>query len=1155
MYMPVINTFNVRRMSERRFSLFMVLWGLMALAAMAQTRYYVTPDGQAPKVENAWDGPFYGLEDALSKAVPGDEIWVQGLEAGAVYKVDAKDKPFFLKAGVRLYGGFYGNETDVEQRATQGKACSFTFRSVLSADLNGDDRIDPTSLIYTGNTTRQDNAVRVLEVSVDCAQSDNKNNERSVVDGFTIMGGHAEGQNGGGIEVKGGEYACAYTISRCFFFNNYAAQGGALYVEGNADEATNTSLIERCMVYNNAAGQRGELRNAGGGIWLEGAGTVVNTSVFNNENGGVRISPSSRVVNSTVARNTVAGIDMTRQTDDYAVFNTVVWGNTALFDEISPKFKSSSYHEVTDAGGIDADGNIYVSDKNNDRSQASPFFSSPSQKTSFDRDFDWNNDAYPIWAWEVLEGSAFIDKGADEVYTDYGEVDLSGYPRFSNGRIDIGAYEFQAVPAERVLRVKQGASSVGADGKSWETAFPDVQAAINRLAETGQAGEVWIAQGEYAPTELMENGKQHTAAFIMKEGINVYGGFAGTETRKGERKLKDGGMPWEYEYLTVLKGSGYVSEDETGRKCVWSENDQKWTVSGSNSSHVVWFARMDGSAFTRSTVLDGVTIKGGSARVEYAGDYDGDRGGGVYMQANAYLNNCIVTENSAEGNGGAVYMEGGCVSGSLIYNNNADGSGGGVYMDNTGIVLRSMLANNSADDGGGIYMASHEAWFDGRHPEYLILSTSVVSNNTSRKNGAVYCDRGGVVLHATITNNNTPNGADASASRTSRTGGLYVDEYALVVNSVLWNNQIDGINVPVYADNSSVDKVRFFYTAVSGMGNAVWNNTLQQNLISLTEANSRPEESVISPDFETEKMPQDIGVQAGWTSVDYHWIPQTGSNLRARGLTLGQFPEDVLLNPELDIRGTLFAQKPCLGAVAVKAMPLHPQEDGDVIRLYVDMECTTPSHDGSSWEKAYRSVNEAIACFAAYDEEKARGKSFEICITEGDCYPRYAFTNLDPKTATVNVSRMPGGATLTIKGGYQRMEGGVGERDPLTYRTWINGNPDGTALEDGIYHCITVEAGAKVVFDGLHVTGGYAAGEATSTQGAGLLVASGADVTVRNTVFENNTAVNGAAISASAAKLTLENCVVNNNTNTTETNPVILCNDLTMYHVLSLIHI
>lgn len=1148
MYMPVINTFKVRKMSGRRFSLFMVLWGMMSLASIAQTRYYVTPDGQAPKVENAWGGPFYGLEDALSKAGPGDEVWVQGLEVGAVYKPGAQDKPFSLKAGVRLYGGFYGNETGVEQRATQGKACSFIYRSVLSADLNGDDRIDPTSLIYTQNTTRQDNAVRVLEVSVDCAQSDNRNNERSVVDGFTIMGGHADGQNGGGIEVRGGEYSCAYTISRCFFFNNYAARGGAVYVEGNADEAVNTSLIERCMVYNNAAGSRGELSNAGGGIWLDGIGTVVNTSVFNNENGGIRISPSARVVNSTVARNTVAGIDMTRQTDGYAVFNTVVWGNTALFDEISPKFKSSSYHEVAASDGTDADGNIYVGDKNSDRFHASPFFSSPSKKTSFDRDFDWGNNAYPLWAWEVLEGSAFIDKGTDEAYTDYGEADLAGFPRFSNGRIDIGAYEFQAVPPERVLRVRAGASSAAADGQTWETAFPEVQAAINRLAETGQTGEVWVAGGEYAPTELMADGKLHTAAFIMKEGISVYGGFAGNENNKAER-VRNGAMPWEYENKTVLKGSGYVSEDETGRKCVWSEQDQKWTVSGSNSNHVVWFAHTDGSGFARPTVLDGVTVKGGRARSEYAGDYVGDRGAGVYMGANAHLDNCIVTENAADGNGGAVYMEGGYVNGTLIYNNNADGSGGGVYMDNMGLVQHSMLANNSADDGGGIYMASHEAWFDGLHPEYLILSTSVVSNNTSRRNGAVYCDRGGVVLQATVTNNNAPNAADASVSRTSRTGGLYADGYALVVNSILWNNLIDGINVPVYADNSSVDKVRFYYTAVSGMGNAVWNNTLQQNLLSLTEANSRPEESVISPDFETEKMPQDVGVQAGWTSVDYYWFPKTGSNLRARGLTLGQLPEDVLLNPELDIRGMPFAQKPCVGAVVVSATALHPQEDGDVIRLYVDVECTTPEHDGSSWEKAYRSANEAIACFAAYDEEKARGKSFEICIIEGECFPYYAFTNLDPKTATVKVSKMPGGATLTIKGGYQRVGSGAGERNPLAYRTWIHGNPGGTALEDGIYHCITVEPGAKVVLDGLHVTGGYAAVEATNMSGAGLLVADGAEVTVRNSIFENNTAANGAAIAAPGATVTLENCVVNNNTNTKEANPVIWCDRLTMHHV------
>lgn len=1147
MYKLLSDTFNGRRTGGRRALWFIALWGLLVAAAGAQTRYYVTPDGTtAPQVENAWSGPFFTLQNALEMAQPGDEIWVQGLEKGAVYTVPDKVTPFTLKAGVRLYGGFRGNETRVDERATQGKAYDFTYRSVLSADLNGDDRIDPTSLIYTGNDSRKDNAVRVLVVSVNCASADNKNRDRSVVDGFTVRGGHAEGADGGGILVQGGEYACAYTLSRLFFFNNYASRGGAVFVDETANEATNTSLVDRCVVYNNAAGQRGVLANAGGGLWIDGAGVVVNTSVFNNENGGIRIAPTVRVVNSTVTRNTVAGIDLTlADQGDFHVLNTVIWGNTALYDEFAPRFKSSSYHEVTVEGGTDTDGNVYVSDKNNDQSQASPFFATPSLKTSFDRDFNWQSNAYPLWSWDVLEGSAFIGHGINEAYNGYGKTDLGQHVRISGEVIDIGAYEFQDMPADRVLRVKAGNQAVGADGLTWETAYPDIQTAINRLASSGMPGEVWVAAGEYAPTELMENGKQHTAAFIMKDGISVYGGFAGTESSKAERQK--GGMPWQYKNVTVLKGSGYESEDESGKRgCEWSGTDYKWSVS-SNSNHVVWFAQKDKGAFSRMTVLDGVTIKGGSAKTIHAADYDGHKGAGVYMAGNTYLNNCVVTENTAEGDGGAVYLKGGRVVGSLVFNNNADGNGGGVYMDNAGIVLRSMLANNSADDGAGVYMDSHEALSNGLHPEYLILSTSVVSNNTSRRNGAVYCHRGGVILQTTMTNNLAPNGADASASRTSRTGGLYVDGYALVVNSVLWNNLIAGVNVPMYADNPSVDKVRFFYTAVSGMGYAVWNNTLQQNLVSLTEDNSRPEESIISPDFKEDGRPGKAGVQGEWISVDYYWEPETGSNLRARGLTLGQFPEEVLLNPELDLRGTLFAQKPSIGAVAVKATELKPEEEGNVIRLYVDVECTTPEHDGHSWEAAYRSFNEAIAYFAAYPEAQAQGKTFEICIAEGDCYPRYAFTNLDPKTATVNVQKMPGNAKLVIKGGFQRTGGR--ERDPLMFRTWINGNHDGSGLEDGNYHCITVAAGANVEFDGLHITGGYAAGESTNTSGAGMLVGAGATVTVKNSIFENNTAANGAAIAASGAKVTLENCVVNNNTNTVDANPVIWCDNLTMHHV------
>ena len=74
-------------------------------------------------------------------------------------------------------------------------------------------------------------------------------------------------------------------------------------------------------------------------------------------------------------------------------------------------------------------------------------------------------------------------------------------------------------------------------------------------------------------------------------------------------------------------------------------------MTGSNSNHVVWFANLDGTAFKNVTVLDGVTIKGGSAQetVGTKENFFGDRGAGVYMAGNAYLTNCVVTENAATG--------------------------------------------------------------------------------------------------------------------------------------------------------------------------------------------------------------------------------------------------------------------------------------------------------------------------------------------------------------------------------------------------------------------------------------------------------------------------------------------------------------------------
>lgn len=1074
----------------------------------------------------------------MTAARAGDQIWVKGFET-----VDNAEKlyegSFTVNSGVQLYGGFEGKETKLTDRVTLGKPYQLKYRSVLSGDLQNDDKVDNVDLIFPANTTRSDNATHVLTLNMTPTQtSGNNNTYPTVVNGFTITGGQAAGEDGkgGGVYVTGDNTGGGnFRIERCFLFNNYATQGGAVYVDATVQNRNNgKSLINQCVIYNNAAGERAAVENQGGGVYLAGEATVVNTSIFNNENGGMYLQGSdAAAVNATVARNTGAGVDAA--STNQKVTNSIIWGNSVLSLQQQPTLSHSAFHEVTvtntDAG-TDGNGNVYVAKENRD-AKAGPYFDAPSLRTGYDRDFSWRDMAYPTWSWNVLEGSVMIDKGDNAAYqTDvYGNEDMAGNDRISGPAISIGAYEYQYLPASRIRYVKPTATGTG-DGSSWDNASGDLQKMIDELAESApsQTGEVWVAAGTYTPQVQLISGTDYSASFRMRDGISVYGGFEGTETSKLDRDK--GAMPWNFTNETVLCGAAYANN--------LSWNSNRWTLT-SDSRHVVWFAPMPdegATSFTHVTTLDGVTIKGGYAQGGTGlTEFMTDRGAGVYMSQNAYLQHCIVTENTATGNGGGVYEHGGRVLYSLLYNNNSDADGGAVYMDNAGIVLASMLTNNSASNGAGAYLSHNAPWAaDGQdHPEYLIVSTSVVSNNTSRNNGAIYCDKGGVLLQNTITNNYCPTATDNTASNASQTGGLYIDSYALVVNSVLWNNTIQDRNVPMYAKNPTAQTVRFMYTALSGMNNSIWNNTLQQEMIQLSDGNDMTAENTVSPDFTT-GYPTTTGVDGSLSQVSYFWKPVPGSNLRAQGMTLGTFPSEVLLAPEIDIAGSLFAQKPAVGAYNVETVNINPADDGSSFKVYVNVDCTVHDHDGSSWDKGYRSLNEAIAYLAGLSAADVNNRKLEVYVQEGDIWPRYAFTNLDPQTATIDIPATASGEPIYIYGGYAA---GTHERTPLTTRSIINGNHEGKDQTAGLYHCITVAQGAKAIIDGFHIINGYAAGEASRQYGAGLLVHTGADVTVRNCIFENNTAQEGAAVDARGATLKMENCVVNNNTNTDENAAVV----------------
>ena len=1084
------------------FTLLAVL--LLGSAAKAQTIHYVTPTGDNPATGNQWEvaGTVKSLSQALTDAVAGDQIWVLGFQQitdpSQLYIAPAGG--FTVKSGVKLYGGFRGTERTIDERPTLGKAPYFTYRSVLSGDISRDDTVDKINYVYPENGTRSDNATHVLSLNMIPDQaSGNNNTYPTVVNGFTVIGGNAT-DFGGGIYVYGSNAGGgAYQIEKCFLLNNYAELGGgAIYVSADVKATSTESRIVDCVVYNNLAGVRSGSENLGGGINIAGSGTIVNSSIFNNEGGGVRLSSSAKAVNLTIARNTVMGIE------GGVVSNSVIWGNSKVQNPTATSFENCA-SDNANVTGIDC---ISISSESNGSN--GPLFEAPSVFTSFDRDFDWRRTAYPTWSWGILEGSALIDEGDDDAYTGLPSTDLAGETR-KKGTIDIGAYEFQHLDASRIRYVKVGGTG---DGSSWGNASGDLQKMIDELAAVDASGEVWVAAGEYRPTTQIIDGVQYAASFRMRDGINVYGGFAGTETSKADR-LK-GDMPWIYTNETILLGADYENGTAT-----WANN--QWNVT-SSSRHVVWFAPMAGEEdFKYTTVLDGVTIKGGAANGgEGLADFATDKGGGVYMGLNATLQNSVITENTADDNGGGVFVNAGRVVSCLIYNNSATANGGGVFVSGAGLVNRSMVTENSAKNGSGVYLDKNSAEYP---EEYLILSTSVISNNTALVNGAVYCNAGGVLLQNTIVNNDCPSSVDASNPNSSETGGLYINKYAYVINSVLWNNLINGSNVPMYTLGASVDNVRFYNNAISGTSNAVWNNIYQTSTLKLSDDNASA--AAIGPDF-MGGYPTGVGVQGSLDRPSYYWEPKQGSNLRAGGLTIGTFPSIVLVSPELDIAGIPFAQKPAMGAHGVKANKISASN----YEVFVDINYTGTDANGASWTTPYKSLNEVLAYFA--QQNLPKGQIVKVHVKEGDYWPRYAYTNLDPKTATLSIPALPNGAKFEIYGGYAAESDGTDlkNRFPTTYRTVIDGNHEGKNIDEGIYHCITVETGANVVLDGFHVINGYAAGTATLRYGAGMLVRDGATVEVRNSIFENNTAAESAAIDARGATLTLTNCVVNNNTNT-----------------------
>lgn len=1192
------------------------------LSAQGKT-YYVKADSEIKTSGNdglSWENAIT-LTEALSQAKAGDEIWVKGYKdiTGNIYK--APKGGFVLPSGVAMYGGFAGDETIKNDLPTGRHKYQMKYQTALVGDIDTNDKASQQLIIYPENTTRTDNATHVLTLQMGVTgDNTNEGNKPTIVSGFLIAAGNAKGDNstsdgrGGGIYVVNNSndnnaQSRFFRISQCNFANNYGMRGGAIYVDNSC--TNQQSAISYCSIFNNVAGKRGSSENEGGGMWIDGTATVYNCNINNNTNGGIRLSNTSKIVNCSVIANTVSAADLTtdgasNSNDGGAVYNTVLWHSTALSKQDSrPAFYSCAFPEVKVTNpdtNTDANGNVRISNENHGIEPA-PWFKQSAVTQGYDFSFSSNLKQLYSTAFTFEETSALLNKGKLEYYTnnvvkanlETTSTDIMGRTRYQNqdNTIDIGAYEYARMKAGRIRYVKPQKKGKG-DGSTWNDATDDIQWAINDLAEKapGEKGEVWVAAGTYIVKDrILAKDASSPVSLLMKNGISVYGAFKGTEKRRSERIEESKDLkPWGWKQESIIRGSGFTGSNDA----IWNNSDEAWNIQNSESYHVVWFAPLpeEKEAFTDEVYLEGFTIEGGTYNgTSAATQYAPGCGAGVYINdPSARMRYCTVRfcnsgmkeSGNIKPRGGGIYCKKGQTEGNLVYDCSAY-QGGGIYIDEAGFITRSMVTNCSAYQGAGVYLNGDAD--NSEKAYYQILATSVISNNTSTRNGAVYLDGQGLVINNTIANNYTTNTKDDADEMSSNTGGVYIKEKGLLANNVIWNNSLlrhksgtsnSASMAQIYAAKPSEETVLFYNNAISDVNASKWTSTYQSGTISINTyysgkgfvmGNEAPYNTV-------EAFNEKRGVLTDMKTVNYYWETLTGSRLRNVGISYALLPSSYLYQPKIDLSGKAISSVPSAGAYMADNHDLVFEKNNNKkrLRIYFDRSRELVDGTGESWEKSYTSssVDEILGYLADIKDgakvkvvtkdnttpedftiEKNSGWEFEICGREGIFEPKIAYTFEETDARSCTFSIPPCVLPITVYGGYPEYSENPNpkdeDRDPIKYRTELNGNLNGSELNEGLYHLVRIEAGANITIDGYAFTHAYAAGTAYMPYGGGVLIGSmdqssqATTVKLKNCIFENNTATDGGAIAtmpdAVNVKLELENCVINNNTSKDPHNP------------------
>ncbi|MFC1678031.1 hypothetical protein ACFL3G_13355 [Planctomycetota bacterium] len=335
-----------------------------------------------------------------------------------------------------------------------------------------------------------------------------------------------------------------------------------------------------------------------------------------------------------------------------------------------------------------------------------------------------------------------------------------------------------------IIYAKTGATGKN-DGSSWANAEADLGWALTNAGHTGfNDNEIWVAEGTYTPGggQVVRESIRETV-FCLQDHIEVYGGFAGTETSRGERDYVNN--------VTIMSGDHGAL----------------------NSYHVV---AGDGDA---NTVLDGFTITKGLADTYFMSEYDVFGGGMFNLNCSPTIANCNFIDNDANFGGGLADFNSSPTITNCIFSENiadSNGSGGGMYNSySSPVVTDCIFINNEANtvgdynegadglyrSGGGmlnyfstptitncVFSENFADDFGGAIQNLdsnCIITSCLFSNNSAATGGAIVNERcAPIITNCTIVDNNAVKWG----------GGMqnYDGSDTIITNCIFWGNRYSG---------------------------------------------------------------------------------------------------------------------------------------------------------------------------------------------------------------------------------------------------------------------------------------------------------------------------------------------------------------------------